>query len=226
MKKIILSFVVLATISLTSCSNDEQIADSQSAAQEQQLTNKSAKTAKSALALCDVTTTSVTVNRWQAPSSTYTNWTPVSATIGSVNVQWEGIYGASLRPVSNTGNWYVGTVNLSQTCANWDSWSSIIAVKNASANLGAAPTDKFNVLGYDGSISGSNYGLGYYSYDISTHVMTPSKAIVIWKIDDTGINSQTETDPSLASEAYLVKVTSVTPGSSSSVISYNWTQVK
>ena len=124
MKKIILSIVVLAAISLTSCSNDEQIVDSQSAAaKEQQLTNK---TAKSALALCDATSTSVTVNRWQAPSSTYTNWTPVSATIGSVSVQWEGIYGASLRPT--TGNWYVGTVTLNQTCANYDSWSSSIVV--------------------------------------------------------------------------------------------------
>ncbi|MFD1602197.1 hypothetical protein ACFSJW_18155 [Flavobacterium artemisiae] len=221
MKKIILSLVVLAAISLTSCSNDEQITDSQSAAQEQQLTKK---TAKSALALCDATSTSVTVNRWQAPSSTYTNWTPVSATIGSVSVQWEGIYGASLRPT--TGNWYVGTVTLNQTCANYDSWSSSIVVKNDPANLGAAPTNKFNVLGYDGTISGSNYGLGYYSYDISTHIMTPSKAIVIWKSDETGLNSESVTDPALATEAYLVKVTSVTPGSSSSAISYTWTQVK
>ena len=223
MKKIILSLVVLAAISLTSCSNDEQITDSQSAAQEQQLTKK---TAKSALALCDATSTSVTVNRWQAPSSVDANWTPVGASIGGVNVQWEGIYGASIRPVSNTGNWYVGTITLSQTCANYDSWSSNIAVKNASANLGTSPSNKYNVLGYDGSISGSNYGLGYYSYNITTHVMTPSKAIVIWKIDDSGLTSQSETDPSLASEAYLVKVTSVTPGSASSVISYNWTQVK
>lgn len=224
MKKIILSLVVLAAISLTSCSNDEQTVDSQSAAaKEQQLTNK---TAKSALALCDATSTSVTVNRWQAPSSVDANWTPVAAVIGGVNVQWEGIYGASIRPVSNTGKWYVGTITLSQTCANYDSWSTNIAVKNASANLGTAPSNIYNVLGYNGSISGSNYGLGYYSYDITTHVMTPSKAIVIWKIDDSSLTSQSETDPSLASEAYLVKVTSVTPGSSSSVISYNWTQVK
>jgi hypothetical protein len=223
MKKIILSLVVLAAISLTSCSNDEQISDSQSAAaKEQQLNN----TKKSALALCDVTSTSVTVNRWQAPSSVDANWTPVSAAIGGVNVKWEGIYGASIRPSGNTGKWFVGTINLSQTCANYDTWSTGIAVKNASANLGTAPTDKYNVLGYNGSISGSNYGLGYYSYDITTHVMTPSKAIVIWKIDDSSLTSQSETDPSLASEAYLVKVTSVTPGSSSSVISYNWTQVK
>lgn len=221
MKKIILSLVVLAAISFTSCSNDEQITDSQSAAQEQQLAKN---TGKSALALCDATSTSVTVNRWQAPSSTYTNWTPVSTTIGSVGVQWEGIYGASLRPT--TAKWYVGTVELNQTCANYDTWSSNILVKNATANLGTAPTNKFNVLGYDGSISGSNYGLGYYSYDISTHIMTPSKAIVIWKIDDTGIDEETETNPALATEAYLVKVTAVTPGSSSSVISYTWTQVK
>ena len=40
----------------------------------------------------------------------------VAATIGGVNVQWEGIYGASIRPVGNTGKWYVGTVNLSSTC--------------------------------------------------------------------------------------------------------------
>lgn len=221
MKKIILSFLVLAALTITSCSNDEQAVDSQSAAKEQQLTNKTAKSA----ALCDVTSTSVTVNRWQAPSSTYTNWTPVSAVIGGVNVQWEGIYGASIRPVSNTGNWYVGTVTLTQTCADWLDWSANIEVKNALANLGTAPADKYNVLGYDGSISGTNYGLGYYSYNITTHIMTPSKAIVIWKIDDTSLNSQSITDPSLATEAYLVKVTAVTPGTSSSVISYNWTQV-
>ncbi|WP_417941144.1 hypothetical protein [Flavobacterium sp. RS13.1] len=223
MKKIILSIVALAAITITSCSSDDQASESQAQSQEQELSNKTGKNAL--LNLCTVTSTSVTVNRWQAPSSTYTNWTPVAATIGSVNVEWEGIYGASIRPVNNTDHWYVGTVTLDQTCADWLDWSSNIEVKNASANLGTAPTDKYNVLGYDGSISGTNYGLGYYSYNITTHIMTPSKAIVIWKIDDTGLNSQSVTDPSLATEAYLVKVTAVTPGSSSSTINYNWTKV-
>lgn len=221
MKKIILSIVALAAISFTSCSSDDQTADSQAQTQEQELSNK---TGKAALDLCTVTATSVTVNRWQAPSSVDANWTPVAATIGGVNVQWEGIYGASIRPVNNTARWYVGTVTLSQTCADWDDWNSSIAVKNALANLGTAPSDPYNVLGYDGTISGTNYGLGYYSYNITTHIMTPAKAIVIWKTTS-GTNSQSITSPASATEAYLVKVTSVTPSGTSSTINYNWTQV-
>lgn len=221
MKKIFLSLIALATISITSCSSDDQIAETQ--AQEQQGSNITKKAAL--LDLCAVTTTSVTVNRWQAPSSTYDNWTPVAATIGAVNVQWEGIYGGSIRPVSNTDRWYVGTVSLDQTCADWDEWKGNILVKNASANVGAAPTDPFNVLGYHGTISGSNYGLGYYSYDITTHIMTPARAIVIWKTTS-GTNSQSVTSPSTATVAYLVKVTGIAPGTSSSTINYNWTQVK
>ena len=96
------------------------------------------------------------------------------------------------------------------------------------ANLGTAPTDKYNILGYDGTISGTNYGLGYYSYNITTHIMTPARAIVIWKAVDTvpsSLNSQSITNPSAATEAYLVKVTAVTPGSSSSTINYTWTKV-
>ncbi|KAF2508093.1 hypothetical protein [Flavobacterium foetidum] len=220
MKKVILSIIALAAISLTSCSSEDQTAELQGTA-GQQSTSKTAK--KSALELCEVTETSVTVNRWQAPSSTYTNWTPVAATIGSVNVEWEGIYGASIRPVGNTDNWYVGTVELEKVCDDWDVWKSTIDVKNA--NLGTAPTDKYNVLGYNGTISGSNYGLGYYSYNPISHIMTPEKAIVIWKSTGTGLNSQSITVPSAASEVYLVKVTAVTPGASSSTISYNWTKV-
>ncbi|MBW1655670.1 hypothetical protein [Flavobacterium quisquiliarum] len=226
MKKIILSFLALAAISITSCSTDEQTATPQGAtqAQEQQVTNKTAKTALAEI--CSETSTSVTVNRWQAPSSVDSNWTPVAATIGSVNVQWEGIYGASIRPVSNTDHWYVGTVDLDSECDFWNEWKSTIVVKNA--NLGTAPTDKYNILGYDGTISGTNYGLGYYSYNITTHIMTPARAIVIWKAVDTvpsSLNSQSITNPSAATEAYLVKVTAVTPGSSSSTINYTWTKV-
>ena len=226
MKKIILSFLALAAISITSCSTDEQTADSQGVAkaQEQQLTNKTAKTALAET--CTLTSASVTVNRWQAPSSVDSNWTPVAATIGNVNVQWEGIYGASIRPVNNTDHWYVGTVELDSECEFWNTWKSNIVVKNA--NLGAAPTDKYNVLGYNGTISGTNYGLGYYSYLLSNHTMTPEKAIVIWKAVDTvpaSLNSQSITNPAAATEAYLVTVSTVTPGSSSSTISYTWTRV-
>lgn len=221
MKKIIFSIVALAAISLTSCSSDDQTAEIQGTSKEQ----TTAKTAKNAaLELCTVTSTSVTVNRWQAPSSTYTNWTPVPAAIGGVNVQWEGIYGGSIRPVNNTDQWYVGTIDLDETCANWDSWKGSIAVKNDPSNVGVEPVaNPFNVLGYDGIISGSDYGLGYYSYVLSTHVMTPAKAIVIWKT--TGTDSESVTDPTTATEVYLVKVTGIAPGASSSVISYNWTQV-
>jgi len=223
MKKLILSIVALAAISITSCSSDDQTADTQAQAKEEQVSNSSTK--KSALVdLCTVTATSVTVNRWQAPSSVDANWTPVAATIGGVNVNWEGIYGASIRPVGNTDRWYVGTVALNQTCADWGDWNSSIDVKNLAANVGTSPTDPYNVLGYNGSISGSNYGLGYYSYNITTHVMTPAKAIVIWKTTS-GTNSQSVTSPASATEAYLVKVTSVSPGTSSSTISYNWTKV-
>lgn len=226
MKKIILSFLALAAISITSCSSDDQTENAQGAAQAQEQ-QVSSKTAKAALAeICASTSTSVTVNRWQAPSSVDANWTPVSATIGSVNVQWEGIYGASIRPVNNTDHWYVGTVDLDKECDFWSEWKGSVVVKNA--NLGTAPTDKFNVLGYNGTISGTNYGLGYYSYVLSNHTMTPEKAIVIWKAVDTvpsSLNSESITSPSAATEAYLVTVTAVTPGSSSSTISYTWTRV-
>ncbi|KUJ61260.1 hypothetical protein AR687_13815 [Flavobacteriaceae bacterium CRH] len=226
MKKIILSFLALAAISITSCSTEDQTADSQELAnaQEQQVTNKTAKTALAEI--CSSTSTSVTVARWQAPSSVDANWTPVAATIGSVNVQWEGIYGASIRPVSNTDHWYVGTVELDAECDFWNDWKSTIDVKNA--NLGTAPADIYNVLGYNGTISGTSYGLGYYSYNPTSHIMTPEKAIVIWKAVDTvpaSLNSQSITSPSAATEAYLVRVTAVTPGSSSSTISYTWTRV-
>lgn len=224
MKKIILSIIALAAISVTSCSSDDQTSDSQAVAKEEQVSNK---TKKSALVLCSSTSTSVTVNRWQAPSSVDANWTPVAAAIGGVNVQWEGIYGGSLRPAGNTGQWYVGTIDLDQTCADYDLWSGNIVVKNASGNVGSAPaSDPYNVLGYDGTISGSSYGIGYYAYNITTHVMTPAKAIVIWKSTGTGLNSQSVTNPATATEAYLVKVTGIAPGTSSSTISYNWTQVK
>jgi hypothetical protein len=223
MKKIILSILAVAAISFTSCSTDEQNAETQAVAKEQ--SQGSNLTKKSALALCTVTSTSVTVNRTAAPSSTYTNWTPVAAAIGGVNVQWEGIYGGSIRPVGNAGKWYVGTVNLNQTCDDWDSWNSAIVVKNASGNVGTSPADPYNVLGYNGTISGANYGLGYYSYNILTHVMTPAKAIVIWRTNS-GTNSQSVTSPASALEAYLVKVTSITPGSTNSTVNYNWTQVK
>lgn len=222
MKKLILSIVALAAISITSCSSDDQTADSQAQAKEQEVSNNATK--KALVDLCSVTTTSVTVNRWQAPSSVDANWTPVAATIGGVNVQWEGIYGASVRPVGNTGKWYVGTVDLNKTCEDWSTWKTAVAVKNAAANLGTAPTDPYNILGYNGTISGSNYGLGYYSYNITTHVMTPSKAIVIWKTNS-GTDATSVTSPSSATEAYLVKVTSVSPGTSSSTINYNWTKV-
>lgn len=224
MKKIILSLIALAAISITSCSSDDQTADSQSLAKEQQVSNK---TKKNALALCSSTSASVIVNRWQAPSSVDANWTPVAAAIGGVNVQWEGIYGGSIRPAGNTDHWYVGTIDLNQTCADYDLWSGSIIVKNASGNVGTAPaSDPYNVVGYNGSISGSSYGIGYYSYNITTHVMTPTRAIVIWKVTGTGLNSQTATDPTTATEAYLVKVTGIAPGASSSTISYTWTQVK
>ncbi|WP_278021496.1 hypothetical protein [Flavobacterium ginsengisoli] len=54
--------------------------------------------------------------------------------------------------------------------------------------------------------------------------MTPAKAIVIWKA--AGTNSHSVTVPhTSATEVYLVKVTAVTPGTSSDVISYNWSKV-
>ncbi|WP_278021495.1 hypothetical protein [Flavobacterium ginsengisoli] len=45
MKKIILSFLALATISITSCSSEDQTADSQglAKAQEEQVSNQTAK---------------------------------------------------------------------------------------------------------------------------------------------------------------------------------------
>lgn len=215
--------MALAAISLTSCSSDDQTIEAQS--------NKFQT--KAAAALCSVTSTSVTVNRTASPSSTYTNWQTVPVTInGELNIQFEGIYGGSIRPANPADNWYVGTVPLNSVCDDWDLWKSSISVKNANAaNVGSAPVNPYNVLGYNGIIGLDNYGLGYYSYNILTHVMTPSRAIVIWK-DTTGGGSASYASPNAAtaSKVYLLKVTSIVPGTSgtttNSTINYNWTQVK
>ncbi|PZR20397.1 MAG: hypothetical protein DI539_10985 [Flavobacterium psychrophilum] len=225
MKKIILSIVALAAISLTSCSTDDNSAETQAIDNETQ--TKSG-------AICSVNTASVTVNRTASPSSTYTNWQTVPVTInGELDIQFEGIYGGSIRPATPSQNWYVSTVPLNTACGDWDLWKSSISVKNGSAaNVGSAPSaNPYNVLGYNGIIGLDNYGLGYYSYNILTHVMTPSRAIVIWKDNaGAGSSSYNSTAAASSSSVYLLKVTSIVPGTSgsttNSTINYTWTKVK
>ncbi|MEE1896964.1 hypothetical protein V1389_01360 [Flavobacterium rakeshii] len=224
MKKIVLSVVAFAALSLTSCSSDDQVLETQA-------TNDFEF--KATAALCDVTSTSVTVNRIASPSSTYTNWQTVPVTInGELDIQFEGIYGGSIRPADPADNWYVGTVPLDSTCEDWDIWNTDITVKNTnSVTVGSSPSNPYNVLGYNGMIGTDNYGLGYYSYNILTHVMTPARAIVIWK-DNSGGGSDSyySTNAASSPSVYLIKVTGIVPGSSgsttNSTINYNWTKVQ
>ncbi|MFT4093426.1 MAG: hypothetical protein QM640_07285 [Niabella sp.] len=200
--------VAIAAISVTACNknNDTAQADKLSV--------------QSALAVlsddCTFTDTTVRVYRNATPSSTYSNWTPVSFTLGGVvPLTLEGIYGSFFRPdTASFNNWYIGRLDSTTVC---DAWSSLsIEVKNASANLGTAPTGTpnapYNVLGYDQSISGVDYGLGYYSYDIDTHAMTPQYAIAVWQDSNGSGNQQYESTPSNATTAYIIKVQTISFG--------------
>lgn len=135
---------------------------------------------------------------------TYTNWTPTTKVLGTgPTLQFEGHYASFIRPA--TTSWYVGTASNDYACADWDELIDVISVKNASGNVGTAPANPYNVVGY----RSSTYGLGYYVY--ASTVPSVDQLVIVWK--DAGSTSDSYvSSPANATEAYVLQVQSITPG--------------
>jgi len=187
--------------------------------------------AKSALAAdCTAVTGSAIVNRTGTSTGDYCAWTPTTKTIGSIQVDFEGIYGSGVRV--KTAGWFMGTVSSTFTCAGgWD--DSAVTSKNASsANIGVDPScGSFipqNVIGAIGSAYGSNFGnVGYYTYNATTHAITITRKVVIWK-DATATYPTGNSNPANATEAYLLQINSIVPTHGASVygtINYSYTKI-
>lgn len=135
---------------------------------------------------------------------TYTAFTPTSKVLGTgPTLQFEGQYISFIRPT--TTSWYVGTISSDNACADWEDLTSLISVKNASGNVGSAPANPYNVVGY----RSTTYGLGYYIYSNTTPAV--DRTVVIWK-DENGTTDSYVSDPADATEAYVLQVQSITPG--------------
>lgn len=135
---------------------------------------------------------------------TYTNWTPISKVLGAgPTLQFEGHYTSFIRPL--TASWYVGVISNDSACAGWDNLIDVINVKNISGNIGTAPANPYNVVGY----RSSTYGLGYYAY--ATTVPTVETTVVIWK-DASSTSDSYVSSPANATEAYVLQVQSIAPG--------------
>lgn len=179
---------------------------------------------------CTAVTGSAVVNRTGTNTGDYCAWTPTTKTIGSIQVDFEGIYGSGIRV--KTSGWFMGTVSATYTCAGgWD--DSAVTVKNASsANIGVDPAcGSFipqNVVGAIGSAYGSNFGnVGYYTYNSTTHAITITRKVVIWK-DTTTSYPAGNSNPSNATEAYLLQITSIVPTHGATVygtINYSYTKI-
>lgn len=152
---------------------------------------------------------------------TYTNWTPTSKVLGAgPTLQFEGQYGSFIRPL--TASWYVGSINTDSSCSDWDFLIDVISVKNASGNVGTAPANPYNVIGY----RSTTYGLGYYVYNST--LPTVDRSVVIWK-DNSSTSDSYVSSPANATEAYVLQVQSITPGGTfpalTSEIIYKWHRV-
>lgn|SRR5690606_20089880 len=225
MRKLVLSMSLMTAMFFVSCEqdsvNDEVYNDTSS---------YQSKSASATAVDCTPVSDSAVVTRTGPSTGNYCDWTPTPKTIGTVSVQWEGIYGSGFRPL--TDDWYVGVVDPSYECGDsWNAIASAIEVKNVSTNVGSDPScGTFipqNVVGAIGTAYGSYFGTGYYEYDSTFHTITITKKVVIWKIEDE--NWPTEnTDPNDADEAYLVEVTNIVPTHGASVygtVSYTYTKV-
>ncbi|HEX6431644.1 MAG TPA: hypothetical protein VF008_28330 [Niastella sp.] len=134
----------------------------------------------------------------------YANWTPSTKALGAgPTLQYEGQYISFIRPA--TASWYIGTISNSAACSDWDELIDVISVKNALANVGTAPANPYNVVGY----RNATYGLGYYFY--SSTVPTVDRTIVIWK-DVNSTSDSYVSNPADATEAYVLQVQSINPG--------------
>lgn len=163
-----------------------------------------------------------TANTTGTSRSDYGQWSATDKTLtwaGGSNpeITFEGQYGSFVRAKSS--NWYIGTIDLADTCKTWDEIAPTIEVKNNAANLGTAPSTgvftKYNVVGATGTVSGSFFNAGYYGYVIG--VPTVQKAVVIWKDTSPGSGAASY-DSDVASlsapEAYVVRIYSFVPGGS------------
>jgi hypothetical protein len=152
---------------------------------------------------------------------TYTNWVPTTKVLGTgPTLQFEGHYTSFIRPV--TTSWYIGTINIDSTCADWDELIDVINVKNAAGNVTTAPANPYNVLGY----RNTTYGLGYYVY--ASTVPSVDRSVVIWK-DVSSTSDSYVSNPANATEAYVLQVQSITPGGAfpalTSQVIYKWHRV-
>jgi hypothetical protein len=240
MKKIVLTMSLMAAMFFVSCdqnSADDEVQGGTSAYQTS--LNSQAKLASNALvADCEnpVSDSAVVTKALVGSSGDYCVWNTTTKTIGSVSVQFEGMYGSGIRPL--TSGWYVGVVETTATCSTWDSWKGSIAVKNdtgATSNVGTSPACTSviipeNVVSADGLVGTLNFGLGYYTY--ASQAFSITKKIVIWKDTDSSLTWPTDySDPTAAtvSEAYLIEVTSIVPTFGTppfyGTVSYTYTKV-
>jgi hypothetical protein len=134
----------------------------------------------------------------------YTNWTPATKALGSgPTLQYEGQYISFIRPA--TASWYIGTISNDAACSDWDALIDVISVKNESSNVGTAPANPYNVVGFNST----TYGLGYYVYN--SQVPTITQSVVIWK-DTNSTSDSFVSSPADATEAYVLQVQSINPG--------------
>lgn len=234
MKKIFLTLSLMTAMFFVSC--DQNSADDEvqgSALSSQASLNSQAKLASTALTsepnCTPVSDNAVVTKALVGSSGDYCVWNDTIKTIGSTTVQFEGMYGSGIRPAEE--GWYIGVVADTVTCGNWDFWKGSIVVKNAVVNVGDFPDCTSviipeNVVGVDGVVGTEDYGLGYYTYSGRSIVIT--KKIVIWK-DNLETDPDAITNPSNASEAYLIEVTSIVPTFGTppfyGTVSYTYTKV-
>ncbi len=218
----------LAAVFFVSCTQDDGA--------DVTYSNFTDKNGKTTLAVdCTPVAGSAVVNRVSGGATgNYCDWTPTTKTIGAgasaIQVDFEGIYGSGMRVKTN--GWFMGVVDTSVNCT--DDWYDLtVSVKNAtSTTIGADPNcGSFipqNVVGAIGSAYGSNFGtVGYYTYNPTTHIISITKKVVIWK--DAGTTFPTgASNPANAAEAYLVQVNSIVPTHGASVfgtVSYSYTKI-
>ncbi|MFD2940247.1 hypothetical protein [Flavobacterium notoginsengisoli] len=225
----------MAAVFFTSCDNNsvDEIQGSASSAKSESVTSKTAKSAAILAADCSTVTTdnAVVYKNLTGSSGDYCAWIPTPKTIGTVSVDFEGMYGGGIRP--KTTGWYIGVVDPSYTCSSgWSSIASAITVKNANATTkGTSPScGSFipeNVVSANGVVSGLDFGIGYYGY-AQPGGLTITKKVVIWK-DPVATSATVATDPTDADEAYLITVTSIVPTFGTppfyGTVSYSYTKV-
>ena len=113
---------------------------------------------------------------------------------------FEGQFNSFIRPL--TGDWNIGTIPLTQYNNTW----ATMTITRKNTDVGTAPNDSCsgfiatpqNVVGFNGTLSGVDYGLGYYTYDLTTNQPVVETAIVVWK--------GSANAPQFATERYAIRV--------------------